>query len=525
MTAGTWVTATPPTPNGDLHLGHMAGPYVAADVLRRYLAAEGTSVLMTTGMDDNQSYVPLQGFRSEQTPEQVADHYGARIGAAWRDAGVLFDRIVEPRRTHGYVEFVQAFFRKLYDSGVLVPRTKPLPFCGGCDKWLYEAYISGRCPHCGESSNGNACEACARPNHCGDLGDPVCLLCGEPAQLRDQTRLFLPLAPFAERLARFWDSVAMPPRLRALCRAMAADGLPEIAVSHPSDWGVPVPASMGFEDQRIYVWLEMAPGYLLELGPDAARPSSGPVQFFGFDNGYFHAVLFPALFMAWDPDLPLPVAFVVNEFYRYEGKKFSTSRRHAVWARDGLAETGSDALRLHVLRDRPNGRQTNFTHGDLESTRARLHEEWNAWLARLMTGLDVETGGVVPLEQPGGEGWSLLHTRMTRLVEDLRDAYSLPGFDPRRAVALLDELVRCGSDFGYVHEHEPRSERRRAALSAQLAVAGALAAWAGPSLPAGAQRLSEMLGLPPGRPVDASALVPPPAGSRLMPPTMPIFGS
>jgi methionyl-tRNA synthetase len=525
MTAPAWVTATPPTPNGDLHLGHMAGPYVAADVLRRYLAAEGSPVLMTTGMDDHQSYVPMRGVRSGHTAEQVAAHYGKRIAAAWRDAGVRFDRIVEPRRTPGYVEFVQGFFHKLYDRGVLVPRTKPLPFCPRCDRWLYEAFVSGRCPHCGESSNGNACEACARPNHCGDLSDPVCLICAERAQLRDHTRLFLPLEPFAEKLARFWDSVRMPPRLRALCQAMAADGLPEIAVSHPSGWGVPVPAALGFEGQRIYVWFEMAPGYLLEFAPPTARPPAGPVQFFGFDNGYFHAVLFPALFMAWDPDLPLPAAFVVNEFYRYEGKKFSTSRQHAVWARDGLADAGADAVRLHVMRDRPNGRQTNFTRGDLERARAHLHGAWNGWLARLMANLDADTGGVVPGEQPGGEGWTVLRTRLTRLAEDLRDAYSLPGFDPRRAVSLLDELVRCVSDFGYLHEHEPRPHSRRAALSAQLAVASALAAWAGPALPAGAGRLSQMLGVPSPRPVDASALIPPPAGSRLTPPTGPIFGS
>ena len=286
-----------------------------------------------------------------------------------------------------------------------------------------------------------------------------------------------------------------------------------------------MPAPIGFDDQRIFVWFEMAPGYLLEFEPGGAKPAAGPVQFFGFDNGYFHAVLFPALFMAWDPDLPLPAAFVVNEFYRYEGKKFSTSRRHAVWARDGLAEAGSDAVRLCLLRDRPNGRQTNFTRGGLESARAHLHEAWNGWLARLMTSLGHETGGVVPREQPGGAGWPVLHTRLTRLADDLRDAYSLPGFDPRRAVDLLDELVRCVSDFSYVHEHEPRPQGRRAALSAQLAVAGALAAWAGPALPAGAQRLSEVLGLPPGRPVDAAALVPPPAGYRLTLPTIPIFGS
>src|SRR5206468_8387508 len=135
------------------------------------------------------------------------------------------------------------------------------------------------------------CEPCGRPNTCGDLIEPSCVLCGRLAQLRDQKRLFLPLEPFAEHLTRFWSRVVMPPHLRALCERMLADGLPEIAVSHPGDWGIPVPVRE-FADHRIYVWFEMAPGYLLEYAPDGDElPDEGPVQFFGFDNGYFHAVL------------------------------------------------------------------------------------------------------------------------------------------------------------------------------------------------------------------------------------------
>ena len=524
MTA-VWLTATPPTPNGDLHLGHLAGPYVAVDVLRRYLTAEGADVVMTTGMDDSQSYVPVTGLRTGRTGEQVADFYGSRIAEAWEAAYVRFDRIVMPRRDPDYVEFVQTFFRQLVDKGAIVPRTRPLPFCRDCDRWLYEAFVNGGCPHCGASSNGNACEACGRPNTCGDLRDPRCVACGQAAELRDCTRLFLPLEPLADQLAAFWDSVAMPPHLRELCRAMAADGLPEIAVSHPSDWGVPVPGPPQFEDQRIFVWLEMAPGYLLESDDSSTGPACGPVQLFGFDNGYFHAVLFPALFMAWDPDLPLATAFVVNEFYLYEGKKFSTSRGHAVWARDALAQHGADVVRRHVLHDRPNGRQTNFRWRDLERTRDHLEEEWNGWLNRLFAAVADETGGTVPAESPAGPESEVLLGRLTRLVEELREAYSPAAFDARRAVELLDELVRCASDHGYVHAHEPDPARYRAALSAQLAAASALASWAAPALPEGAARLSEALGLRPARRVHADALAPPPAGSRLSPPPAPIFGS
>jgi methionyl-tRNA synthetase len=512
-----WITATPPTPNGDLHVGHMAGPYIAGDVLRRFIEADGHPVLYTTGLDDHQTYVPVRGAKDGgRKGVEVADQYGESIIQAWLDAEVHFGRIGQPRRDAGYAAFVQDFFCQLYASGHIVARTRPLPFCTGCDLWLYEAYVSGRCPHCGESSGGNACEPCGRPNICGDLIDPHCVLCGEPAELRDCERLFLPLQPFEAHLTEFWSRVWMPPHLYALCTRMLADGLPEIAVSHPGEWGIPVPVRE-FADHRIYVWLEMAPGYLLEYGTE--RPDEGPVQFFGFDNGYFHAVLNPAVFAAYDPAIPMPQAFIVNEFYRLDGLKFSTSRRHAIWAKDALAEVGSDLLRYHVCADRPNGRQTSFSRADLNTTRAQL-DRWNAWLERLF----LAVGGAAPAERPDGDGWRQLRARLVLTVAELRETYHVAGFDPRRTVALLNEVVAMAEDYGYVHAHEPDPAARCSALSAQLAVAAALSAWAAPVLPRGSDRLAALLGLPPGRRVGADALAPLAPGTTIKPPRGRVFG-
>ncbi|MFD1830220.1 methionine--tRNA ligase [Streptomyces desertarenae] len=528
MTTRTWITATPPTPNGDLHVGHLAGPYVAADVLSRFLRADGEEVRLTTGLDDHQGYVAVRGLRDgDRKPEEIADGYGDSIVRAWREAAIGFDHITRPRTDPGYREFVQDFFQKLYDAGHIVARTRPLPHCAPCDRWLYEGYLVGECPLCGSATNGNACEPCGRPNECGDVLNPRCVVCGTRAELHDVERFYLPLAPFAERLAAFWAEVDMPPHLRALCERMLADGLPDIAVSHPADWGVPVPVA-GFESQRIFVWFEMAPGYLWEYAPSgAALPDSGPVQFFGFDNGYFHAVLFPALFLAYDAGIPLPRAFVVNEFYQLDGLKFSTSRRHAVWAHEALAETGPDVLRYHVLSDRPNGRQTSFGLPALARSRQHLATLWDGWLDRLLTAVAQDCGGRVPQETPSGPAWERLHGRLTRIVDELREAYGVPGFDPRRAIALLDEVVACAADFGHVHAHErdrpTGGPAHRAALRGQLAVAAGLSAWAAPALPTAAGRLAALLGVPADRPVHASALVPPPAGREISPATGPLF--
>jgi methionyl-tRNA synthetase len=539
MADWTFITATPPTPNGDLHVGHVAGPYVAADVLRRYLCGQGLPTLLATGQDDHQSYVQLRGRRDGRPAESVADHYAAAIEGSWRAAHVEFDVIVRPRRDDGYAAFVQQFFRTLYEKGDLVPKRVPLPYCASCDRWLYEAYVAGRCPHCGEQSGGNACEACGRPNTCGDLLDPRCVMCQTPAENRDCVRLFFPLARYADQLAAFWGRASMPPHLHALCAEMHAAGLPDIAVTHPADWGVQVPVD-GFRDQRIYVWFEMAPGYLLQRRRAVQRmgrngdwsPSDDGgrwIQFFGFDNGYFHAVLFPALFLAYDPLTRLPNCFVVNEFYQLEGKKFSTSRRHAVWAGELLATTSPDPLRHHVLADRPAVAQRSFALPALEATRQHLSSQWDGWIGRFTAELAAASGGRVPQERPAGDAWSILSDRLRATLDELRVAYAPEAFDLRRVTVLLDELVRLGADYGLAHAHYaavPSLEaRHRAGLAAQVVVAQALACWAAPVMPQASGCLAELLGYRGPLAVTDRALRLPEAGRPIRTPPGPIFGA
>jgi methionyl-tRNA synthetase len=527
MVDEAWITAMPPTPNGRLHVGHLAGPYIAADVFARFVRAEGAPALLTSGLDENQNYVVVRARQEGRGPEDVADDYCADIQRSWSAAELSFDRIGRPRRDAQYVGFVQRFFSRLVASGDIVPHKRPLPYCAHCRLWLFDGYVAGDCPYCGEASFGGMCELCSRPNDSGDVIAPHCRFCDAPAEVRACERLYLPLAPFTQRLEALWSEVEMPPHMHALCEQMLADGLPDVAVSHPTNWGVPL-AVPGFEDQRMLPLCEMAPAFLLQhddTGEQFRGP--GPIHFFGFDNGYFQAALIPALYTAYDATVPMPTAFVVNEFYRLEGSKFSTTRRHVVTASEALDRVGSDVLRFHVLADRPTGRQTSFSWADVSSTERRLQLSWNGWLDRLFAGAREDCDGVVPAEQPSGIRWSLLMQRARRTADELREAYSLAGFDPRRATVLLDELVSCANDFGHEHEHtrHTRGKGYRAAIAAQLVIASALAAWAEPVLPNGAARLASTLGLRHGRPVSVAALAPLPAGAPLAIDHGPIFGS
>ncbi|MEU6213686.1 class I tRNA ligase family protein [Streptomyces sp. NPDC047023] len=504
MTGNMLVTATPPTPNGELHLGHLSGPYLAADVFARHQRRTGTTVAHLSGIDDHQSYTEARAVREGTTAEKIADHYGERIERAWADSGIRLDVVARPRDLPLHTGLTREIFAALYERGDIVARTRPLPYCVPCDRWAYEAYVTGGCPHCGSASGGNSCESCGRSNDCADLVDPRCTICATPCEIRSCERLYMPLERHRKALEEFWGETAMNGHLAALCRSLSDDGLPEIAVTHPADWGVPAPVE-GFTEQRIYVWFEMAAGYLAgagELGDWRAwwTGDAQVVQFFGYDNGFFHAVLFPAIFSAWDPAVVLPTALVSNEFYRLDGLKFSTSRQHAIWLLEALERTPADHLRLYLSWDRPAAAQSSFTqrafdeflHGD-------LLPRWHGWLGDLA----VRARAVAPADpdtatEPAAA--QHLRARTRRLLDMVGDAYSLPGFSPRSAITLLDLLVREAVEAGQDGDHRSGVPGLAAAhardVAAQLSAAAAFAVGLFPVAPAMAQQLWTALNLP-----------------------------
>jgi methionyl-tRNA synthetase len=405
---------------------------------------------------------------------------------------------------------VRQVFRDLVDRGAVVAREAPTLWCESCRRYLFEAHVVGRCPRCGEGSNGNACEACGWPNDCVDLVEPRCKHCGGVPATRPLERFYFPLAPYAGRLRAWWDATPMSPHLRALCDDMLAAGLPDVAVSQQTEWGVRVPVE-GFEDQGIYVWFEMGPGYLAATQEllDRVRPGaswkelwgagSEVVQFFGFDNGYFHALLFPATFLAWDPQIRLPRAFAVNEFYRYEGSKFSTSRNHAMWGPELLERVPVDAARFYLAWDGPEREQTNFVLAELRDTVEReLASGWEPWLRSLGAKVRSEHGGKLP----GTGAWTADHQRffdgLVGHTAEIAEAYEAATFSPARAVRLLGELVRSARRFAAAEQAwrgvPSRFEERRTAVALEALAAKVLALTAAPVMPGFAAALWRDLG-------------------------------
>jgi methionyl-tRNA synthetase len=354
------VTATPPTPNGDLHLGHMSGPYLGADIYCRFMRYQGNRVHYLTGTDVNQTYVYTKAQQKDKDPKALAQFNTDAIKATLRSGVVNYDHFYNPYEMEGYNEEIQNFFFDLFNKQKLKAKTTVEYFDG--DNYVHEAYIRGTCPHCGVSSDGNCCEKCGLPHDMPELISPTSFYKGALSK-KNVKKLYFPLEPYREKLLSYFDELDLMAHHKLFIRQLFSKALPDIAVSHPTPWGIKhtVP---GFEDQIIYVWAEMLPGYLT-----ATQQSSGKhwaefdsrVQFYGFDNTFYHLVLFPAMLMAAGREDALPSNFVINEFLHLDGSKFSTSREHLIWAKEFFGNHSPDLVRMYLARVRPEQAVNNFS--------------------------------------------------------------------------------------------------------------------------------------------------------------------
>jgi methionyl-tRNA synthetase len=507
------VTATPPTPNGDLHLGHLSGPYLAGDVYTRYLRLRGVEAWYLSGIDDNQSYVTVKGRQLGRSSADTAAEFGDRMAATLAGCSIELDHLARPDRSTRHVRQTQEMFADLHRRGVLEVREERHLHCETCARYVFEAFVSGACPHCRNSTGGNLCEACGRPNDCADLIDPICVLCGDPPTLRRASRLYLPLSRYARELEDHVKSARMSPHLRVVCEEMLAAGLPDVSMSHFSEWGIPVPVP-GFEGQTIYVWFEMAPGFLAateelaqERGAESwqtfwgpgADPESEVVQFFGIDNGFFYALLFPAIFLAWNSEVRLPTELVVNEFYRLEGSKFSTSRGHAIWGADVLRRLMPDQVRFYMAYTSPQRTETNFEQEACDrALESELRGAWQGWLFELGRRASADLGGRAPRGTLLDPTHVAFAQRLQELVRMAETAYEAETFSPQSAARACCELVRLSREHGDEQSHWQRvagcRERWEASMALELLAAKTLALISYPLMPHFATRLWRELG-------------------------------
>jgi methionyl-tRNA synthetase len=504
------VTAGPPTSNGDLHVGHLSGPYIAADAFARFRRLHGERVCYFTAGDDHQSYVARKATHLNQTPDVTAAHFCHLMERTLRSADADLTFFGRPAQSNVYKSFIKQVFIRLLDNKTLSPRTSESLFCVRCQAFLSEAFIRGHCASCGASADGGICEECGRPNIGDDLLEPKCSICGSIPGVRSCSRLVFALEPHRKYLEEYIRTAVMGERHRALVEGMLARPLPEIPATQVSKWGLPVPLA-DCEQQRISAWFELGPHYLAVTADMCASgmapgdwrdywcgPGSEVIQFFGYDSCYFHTILFPAVFHAFDPTIRPPRGFVANEFLRLDGKKFSTSRGHALWGADFLRQHSSDAVRFYLGYIRPELEQTNFTVSEYAAfVQRELIGEWDGWLNELA----VRVSNIEGIAPTSGD-WRPLHHRFLARLENLltrvQEGYQVDGFSLQAVTRNAMEIVRESRQFGrmtaFTSGLTSRITEQLTALRLELAAARALALASYPLMPNFSIRLWESLG-------------------------------
>jgi methionyl-tRNA synthetase len=506
-----FVFSTPPTPNGDLHLGHLSGPYLGADAYVRYQRLNGNQAWHLTGSDDFQSYVEAVAAGVDSTPAEVAAHYSAEIAATLKAMDIEVDQYSVTSVDEGYPEGLRRFFARLVDSGRVSPKSTPALVDSETGEYLYEVNVGGVCPRCSQRTGGNICEECGEPNLVADLADPTSRISGTAPKHADVERYTLPLHEFADAVADHHRLGRVPVRLRELAQRVFARETLDLPVSHPSDWGVS-PAGDDLDGQVIWVWPEMSHGFLhgierlgAALGEDWSGGEPSPdwkiVHFFGYDNSFYHSILYPVLyrlaFPAWSPDID----YHVNEFYLLEGQKFSTSRRHAIWGKEILTPDSVDAVRYYLSRTRPEDERTDFRRADFDRARAdTLVGQWEEWLIGLGERVDSRFGGVVP----DAGTWTSEHTaflaRLSLRLDEATAALNPEGFSLRSAAAALDGIVADVRAFSRrqaaLAELDRWSSEARTAIALELAAARLLATASAPLMPRFSAKLAAALGVP-----------------------------
>ncbi|MCZ9354125.1 class I tRNA ligase family protein [Streptomyces mutabilis] len=506
-----FVFSTPPTPNGDLHLGHLSGPYLGADAYVRFQRMNGARIWHLTGSDDYQSYVLSAGRKEGRGPAETAAHYSAEIAETLRLMDIPLDQYTMTSTNEPYPEGLRTFFSSLVASGSVAPAEGEALIDSETGSYLYEGDVSGDCPHCRAGTGGNICEECGEPNLVTDLRDPTSAQSEAAPRRATMRRYSLPLHEFRKTVREHHQLGRVPARLRELAHRVFDRTRLDIPITHPSTWGVP-PAEDTVDGQVIWVWPEMSYGFLHDIEVLGRRigepwqalqpqPDWKIVHFFGYDNSFYHAVLYPVLyklaFPQWTPDID----YHVNEFYLLDGSKFSTSRRHAVWGKEILGPDSVDAVRYYLSRTRPEGKRTDFTRSAYEAV---LHDvligTWQKWLADLGERVDKRYDGTAP----DAGNWTPEHSaflgRLGSRLAALTGSLRPDGFSLRQAAAELDgivqDVVRFTTAERLVEDTDDWHDESRTAVALELAAARLLASGAAPVMPRFAGRLSAALDLP-----------------------------
>ena len=503
----TLVTSALPYANGPVHIGHLAGVYVPADIYVRYMRMRGDDVLFIGGSDEHGVPITIRATKEGVSPQDVVDKYHTIIKDSFEEFGISFD-VYSRTSNKMHHETASAFFRKLYEDGKFIEKTTEQYYDTENQQFLADRYITGTCPQCGnEKAYGDQCEACGSSLNATDLINPKSTISGNVPVLKETKHWYLPLDQYEGWLKEWildghkeWKS-----NVYGQCKSWIDAGLHPRAVTRDLDWGVKVPVE-GADGKVLYVWFDAPIGYISatrELTPDWEKywkdEETRMLHFIGKDNIVFHCIIFPAMLKA-EGSYIVPENVPANEFLNLEGDKISTSRNWAVWLHEYLKEFPGkqDVLRYVLTANAPETKDNDFTWKDFQ---ARNNNELLAVFGNFVNRTLVLTHkyfeGVIP---EVGE----MHPEDNAAIEELaaipgKITYSLDHFRFREALNEMMNMARLGNK--YLTDQEPWKkwktdpERVKTIMNISLQICANLAVVAEPFLPFTAKRLAGFFNL------------------------------
>jgi methionyl-tRNA synthetase len=509
------VTAALPYANGPIHLGHLAGAYLPADIYVRYQRLKGRDVIYICGSDEHGVPITITAEKEGITPQQVVDKYHYMNKESFEKFGMSFDNYSRTSLPLHH-QTAQEFFLELYKKGILKEKTTKQLYCENDKMFLADRYVEGICPVCGSpGARGDQCEKCGSWLEQTDLIEPKCKICGSTPTIKDTSHWYLPLGDFQKRLEE-WISTKThwKENVKQYVQSWFREGLQDRAVTRDLHWGVKVPIE-GVQGKVIYVWFDALLGYISstkewaqKIGqPEKWReywqnPETRLIHFIGKDNIVFHCIVFPAMLMAWndgrDDKFILPDNVPANEFLNLEGKKLSTSRNYAVWLNEYLEKFEPDPLRYALASILPETKDTDFSWREFQArNNNELADILGNFVNRTLTFAKKYFENKVPeifeLENIDNEMISKLKEYADKIAENYEN------FKIRDGVFETMNLARHANK--YFNDTEPwrtiKENPRRASTTINICLqtVRALAILFEPVLPFSARKIWKMLNL------------------------------
>ena len=504
------ITAALPYTNGPIHIGHLAGVYVPADIFARYQRLKNNDVAFICGSDEHGVAISIKAKKEGTTPKQIIDKYHKIIKDSLHDFGISFDNYSRTSLPIHY-QTASEFFRTLYDKGDFIEETSQQLYDEQAGQFLADRFVIGTCPKCGnEEAYGDQCERCGSSLNATDLINPKSTLTGSKPVLRETKHWFLPLQNYSEFLEKWiieGHKNDWKPNVYGQVKSWLDDGLRPRAVTRDLDWGIPVPVE-GAEGKVLYVWFDAPIGYISSTKEWAARvgkdwepywkdEKTKLIHFIGKDNIVFHCVIFPAMLKA-EGSYILPENVPANEFLNLEGNKLSTSKNWAVWLNEYLEDfpAQQDTLRYVITANAPETKDNDFTWRDFQ---ARNNNElvaiYGNFINRVMVLTEKYYKGVVPTPHELTKEDQEVFAQIKELTQKIEQ--SLERYRFREAQQELMNIARLGNK--YLADEEPWKlikedpTRVETIMYIALHIATALAVTSEPFLPFTSAKLKQML--------------------------------